>query len=177
MNTFEVTSGALRVTDPCYDMDTWCAGTIANVKNGTWAAGIVTSDEDSWGVRVSRLCIKHVDVVEKGSDYARTDIDVGVDSGQAGFFDLTPFTEHAAATHGDDSENHKSFYDEVCKMTIDENQFGVVEFGAVSRSGFGDGSYDCYTAINAEGQVVAAYIDFITEDEEDEDDEENDDDC
>ena len=38
--SFEVKSGALRVTDPCYDMDTWCAGTLEDVKNGKWLAHI-----------------------------------------------------------------------------------------------------------------------------------------
>ena len=36
--SFEVKSGALRVTDPCYDMETWCAGTLESVKNGKWFA-------------------------------------------------------------------------------------------------------------------------------------------
>lgn len=36
---FAVTSGALRLTDPCYSMDVWCAGTLNNVKNGIWNAG------------------------------------------------------------------------------------------------------------------------------------------
>lgn len=36
--SFQVDSGALRVTDPCYEMDVWCAGTLPNVKNGRWMA-------------------------------------------------------------------------------------------------------------------------------------------
>ena len=28
LGEFEVTSGVLRVSDPCYERDTWCAGTI-----------------------------------------------------------------------------------------------------------------------------------------------------
>lgn len=44
---FVIASGAMRVTDPCYDMDTWCAGTLENVKNGTWL-GTSYNQYDTW---------------------------------------------------------------------------------------------------------------------------------
>ena len=33
--SFEVKSGALRVTDPCYDMETWCA--VRHAPGEVWA--------------------------------------------------------------------------------------------------------------------------------------------
>lgn len=47
---FVIASGAMRVTDPCYDMATWCAGTLENVKNGTWL-GTSYNQYDDWGWR------------------------------------------------------------------------------------------------------------------------------
>lgn len=40
IKTFQVTSGALRVIDPCYDADVWCCGTLTDVRNGTWNAHV-----------------------------------------------------------------------------------------------------------------------------------------
>ena len=44
---FSVKSGAMRVTDPCYQIDTWCAGTLENVKNGQWSAFASTQFDQS----------------------------------------------------------------------------------------------------------------------------------
>lgn len=50
LKPFAIASGAMRVTDPCYDMDTWCAGTLEGVKNGTWF-GTSYNLYDDWGWR------------------------------------------------------------------------------------------------------------------------------
>lgn len=47
VETFQVDSGALRVTDPCYDMDTWCADTLDDVKNGRWMAFTMSKHSSS----------------------------------------------------------------------------------------------------------------------------------
>ena len=44
-------------------------------------------------------------------------------------------------------------------------------FGLVSSSGYGDGGYNCWTAKNEDGKIVAIRVEFITEDDyEDEED-------
>lgn len=45
--SFEVSSGALRVTDPCYSLDTWCAGQLQNVMNGEWNAHVGYHKDDT----------------------------------------------------------------------------------------------------------------------------------
>lgn len=40
--------------------------------------------------------------------------------------------------------------------------------GLVSVSGYGDGGYDCWTAHNDEGKIVAIRVEYITEDDEEE---------
>lgn len=42
--------------------------------------------------------------------------------------------------------------------------------GFVSSSGYGDGSYECWTAKNEDGKIIAIRVEFINEDEEDEED-------
>lgn len=99
MTQFEIQSTQMRVTDPCYDKDTWCAGVLDNVLPGTWVAEKEVSDEGSWGMRIARLRVYH-------ENYPYTDpreltpIDVGVDSGQAGFFDESQYPEGSTGDYG-----------------------------------------------------------------------------
>lgn len=229
---FKITSGALRVTDPCYDMETWCAGTLENVKNGTWKAHVgywndpfdlrmslqwleqekkthestsklliegfvedgMTEQEavkklenSAWhGLSERRLAEKEKEISERDgrvvyihithedntvpfdttlASFEESSIDVGVDSGQAGFFDNAQFAKVTSA-----KEDEKAFYDGVCDLTLAQDQFGVCGFGCVSSSGYGDGGYTMYFRKDESGQVIEAVILFIdnTDEEEDE---------
>lgn len=170
-NTFAVSSGALRVTDPCYDMDTWCAGTLDGVKNGIWKAHVGYHEDDGWGTRVAYLHIVHDNaeshfdhMAEFDSTWVNSNITVGVDSGQAGFFDRALFEQ---VCNSPALKEH--FYDEVCALTCDtEGQWGAHPVGCVSSSGYGDGSYDCLVRRDEEGKVIEAVILYVTEYEEEE---------
>lgn len=165
---FTVASGALQVTDPCYTPGTWCAGVIEDVKNGTWLAHMGFHDDaHGWGTRVAYLHIVHSEaqrhfdhMTELDSTWENSKIDVGVDSGQAGFFDRDAYIE-AYET------NQDKFYDEVCQITSEIPNQCVHAIGAVSSSGYGDGGYDCLIR-RVDGQIVEAMIVFIAEYEEDE---------
>jgi hypothetical protein len=168
LNTFGVTSGLLRVTDPCYEADTWCAGTLEGVKDGGWYAHVgYHKDVSGWGTRVAYLHIRHSDVqshfdpeAEFDSTWENSGIHVGVDSGQAGFFIQALFEQVC------ESEPVKEkFYEEVCDMTGNEQSWGVHAIGVVSSTGYGDGSYDCLVR-RVDGQIVEAMIVFIPEYEE-----------
>lgn len=234
---FEITSGKMIVTDPCYNKETWCQAKLDNVKIGKWLATVEYSEGD-WGDRVAQIWVWHdsLSIDNPGRDFPSCseyiNADIGVDSGQAGFFDLDKYP--------DDPHKDDAFYDAVCKLTLagvpfsaleeagvypmadlsklDDEQkanrassdyddrnlyymrqfvgkdgkenrdssklakalelhgslgsFGVLPFGAVSSSGFGDGGYNLYVERDASGEVVAARIEFIVEDPEDENDEE-----
>ena len=168
LGEFEITSGVMRVTDPCYDKETWCSGTV-DAKNGTWEAFIETSNEGGWGNRVSSLTVLHMNSGRSysASDWDMTSIDVGVDSGQAGFFDNALYPDGERTGEFGDLD---TFYGKVCDLTCETKESaGVIPFGAVSSSGYGDGGYKCYVR-RMNGLVVAAKIVFISDDEEDEDD-------
>jgi len=165
MNTFEIRSTQMRVTDPCYDKDTWCSGVLEDVLPGTWVAETNLSDEGPWGIRVARLIVRHQDYPAAEATM-KTTIDVGVDSGQAGFFDESQYPEGSTGDFGDTD----TMYGRICEGTLSETQLGIVEYGVASSSGYGDGGYDCYIGRNRDGQIVVAEIVFITDEEEDDED-------
>lgn len=156
-NSFEITSGAARITDPCYSKDTWCSGVITNVQTGTWLCEVLMQDD-----RVSRL---FASVKDDNSSvvYKTAEFEVGVDSGQAGIFDESLFPDKA-----EDDEAHDAFYDKVCAITLAPDGFGVVPFGCVSSTGWGDGSYVCTFGTSTEsGKVTRIQIDYMLDEEED----------
>lgn len=164
MNTFEVTSGALMASDPCYKTDVWCAGKIENVKNGTWQFEIFESDHHADRGRVSELWV----YTEGGgsTDWERVKSSFGVDSGQFGFFDYKYFLEH----ENEREYGSPGFYQSACDATSSEERAGVIEgIGAVSSSGYGDGSYNVYVQRDKQGLITAAKVIFIDDSENDED--------
>lgn len=178
LGEFKVTSGELFVTDPCYEPGTWCQGKLTNVINGTWIASTVIEDCGSWGNRNVSIRAVHKDYVEHNHNLAEPlDADIGVDSGQASICDAAQY-ESAKLGSGDDEYGQEGgFYNDACKCTLGEDMNGtsdigagiVRDFGVVSSSGFGDGSYTCYFAKNDDGKVVFAEIIFIDEEEDIED--------
>ena len=169
--SFEVTGNDLRVTDPCYELESTGGITLVNVKPGKWYTHAVIIDkQDGWGERVASLTVVH----ESYPVHHRPGIDVdckpiiAVDSGQAGFFDIDKYPKA-------DDDIKEKFYDENCRLTLSKEKGGIVfNSGVVTSSGYGDGCYRLYydmdSDINSNGEIIAAEIVFI---EDDEDDDEN----
>jgi len=220
-NTFVVASGALRVTDPCYDMGTWCAGQLDAVMDGIWEAHVgyhkdafdeemtekwLAGEEErinemakrfgengdtytqfererlakkraEFAAHPGRVAYLHIvnigaerhfdHMAELDSTWENSGIHVGVDSGQAGFFDLEMF-----ATVCKEEAVKDKFYDEICDLTLADASWGVHPTGVVSSSGYGDGGYDCLVR-RVDGVVVEAMLVYLWEEEpQDEEDEE-----
>ncbi len=88
LGSFEVVSKVLRISDPCYNKNTWCAGTVKNALPGTWEAIVQKIDmEDSWGNRCRKLLAAHTSFNAAIHKFRKLKFTVGVDSGQAGIFD------------------------------------------------------------------------------------------
>lgn len=165
---FKVGSNKLRVSDPCYDKETWCAGTIEDVKNGEWEAHIKTINN-----RVAELSAYHTNIKKdtlKKLKWFEQEIEVGVDSGQCGIFDDSFYPEDKNV---DDEDN--KFYNKCCNLTLKGVGVGVLDFGVVSSSGWGDGTYACYT-LEEKKEVVGVKVVFMEEEMEDEDYDDNEDD-
>lgn len=158
----------MRVSDPCYAPDVWCSGVLDTVP-GDWEAGVIMlTNEETGGLgkRVAVLAVKHttcsillttetVNLAESclhaTSNWYVAEFVVGVDSGQAGFFDDANFVKHNGG-------RNEEWYDTICNIT---HTIGTMDDCAVSSSGYGDGGYACVYHLNSEGKVDFAYIVFI----------------
>lgn len=147
----------VRVTDPCYDMDVWCTGTLTDVLPGNYKTSIVV-DVDNQDV-----CELEVWHEKKDSDkvlFEETYDDIGVDAGMAGVIDYATYEKIWS------EGKHEEFYKNVSRQILNgvENRkqvIATVENGAFSSSGYGDGSYRCFVAKNAEGKIVYIRIKFL----------------
>lgn len=140
----------IRVTDPG-NCNGEYAGTL-NVKKGLYSVfALLQQSKDTAHNRIVQLSIRHSEHRDAFPDNPETFI-VGVDSGQAGFFDEEYFRKNC------ESEN---WYSRICRMTESDNRCGCLNnLCAVSESGYGDGGYTCYTARDNDGMVVAADLVF-----------------
>ncbi len=176
LGEFNVVSGKLVISDPCYRRGTWCMGELQNVKNGKWAARVELTDDEG---RVAELVAYHSEDGSLGylSSLEPADFSVGVDSGQAGIFDGNHFR------NDNDTVGYKlinpdqqiceedPWYSMCCDMTLhSECRAGTIPFGVVSSSGYGDGGYECKFGRDAAGQINYISIVFIEEEEEEDDD-------
>lgn len=141
-STFEVTSGKVVLGDPCYDTNP-----SYPAKSGSWTAHVVMSDGASWGSRVSRVVVHHVDFNPADPKLRSFQEHFSVDSGQAGVFDF--------GSYGVDD-----FYDLCCKKTLSRQQYGYMEDGFVTSSGYGDGTYEA-NVHTVGGKAVCIELEFI----------------
>lgn len=168
---FYVKSGALRLSDPCYDNDTWCIVKVPDVRNGDWIGSVVREDEGRlWGTRNMALLAVHEDVSPidphslawarfMGASTENPKGEVGVDSGQAGIYDEASYAVGPGVSPGEYGDL-STFYGRACAATDSKSGAGVVDgFGVVSSSGYGDGGYDTYV-YRVNHQVVGVMIDF-----------------
>lgn len=158
-------SGKFVVSDPCYDEGTWCMGRLEDIKTGTWKSHVVKSDEGIWGVRCAELIATHISVKNIDRlDWELCDFIVGVDSGQAGIFDLEYYNHDYGDTKFYNFSSLLHLF--CCELTLSDESAGNLKYGTVSASGLGDGSYDCFAARNSDGKIIAVKIVFIKEDED-----------
>lgn len=175
--SFEVVSGTLVCSDPCYSLDTWCMGIVENVKKGKWNAQIERMDLGDWGERISVLMVSHESNPNPTFDFGEhLPFTAGVDSGQFGFFDKDFYRNDESAkdlpkynfSNDFDREAGDIWYRACAQLTLGDESWGVLPNGAVSSSGIGDGSYDVFAETNPEGEVIALCVVYLWEDEEEE---------
>jgi len=77
------------VSDPCYELPTWCQAVIENVLPGEYDCKVITKDMGMWGIRNTELIVTKSGLVPELLTWEETPFDIGVDSGQAGVFSLT----------------------------------------------------------------------------------------
>ena len=151
---------AVRISDPCYSMDVWCAGTLENVKPGEYNCYVVLYDFGELGIRVASITAIHPDFDndEFKQPPILSDIDVGVDGGVCGIYDLKYFERNQP-----DENWFDRIHEHACHNHFDGHVLDGQAF--VSSSGFGDGSYSCFVRYNDDNQIVSVTIEYISPDE------------
>lgn len=161
------------VSDPCYDIPTWCQAIVKNVLPGNYRTLVIKGDEGGWGTRCSRLIAIHEDYAHQDEKF-RWELYpgvIGVDSGQAGIFSRESYRKDELAEqigNGDGegfgdgwaSEEGDKWYEKICTRTLSNERWGTYSEGVVSSSGFGDGSYNLLVA-KKNKKVVGFVIDFL----------------
>lgn len=183
MKEFEITSGKIVCSDPCYNTDVWCMGIVDNVENGTWYADVEKRDMDEWGERIAVLWIANKKELTINPKLAWEVLDEKplkftgcVDSGQFGFFDFVDYRNDENAKdlkkydfgENYDRESGDQWYRACSDLTLADESWGVLPNGVVSSSGFGDGSYDVFGYKDAYDKYVAFAVVFIEDEEEQE---------
>jgi hypothetical protein len=161
LGEFTVVSGTLVVTDPSYERTkSPIQAVLHRALRGPWKARLLSLEIDDDTVPAMLLashaehpCPPDEAIWSEVSDL----LGVGVDSAQAGIFDLQHYRDEAIApaTAADES----AWYAMVCAAQRQRAGGGVVPYGCVARSGFGDGLYPCWT-VNFEGRVVGVAVSF-----------------
>lgn len=67
LGVIQITSGAIRITDPCYSPDTWCADQ-ASAKNGLWRTEIGYTKDDFDIKRYQKLIDKLKEKINQSDD-------------------------------------------------------------------------------------------------------------
>lgn len=147
---FEVKSGEVNLTDPCYNEKTWCGDYHVPALNGEWT--VVVRESKARPGRPSGFtayCRGH-----SKAHLVHDDTDYGVDSGQFGIFDCEIYD-------GDSKYEEPGFYRNICDMTLENSLGGVVSNqGFASSTTWGDGSYRGKRAVNEKGELVKFSISF-----------------
>lgn len=166
-------NGKVYATDPCYSIDTWCMALIKNIKKGKYHCFAVKYDKGIWGKRISELTIVHDEYKDKSLVWETTDYSIGVDSGQAGFFDEKYYKKYHKGEDVDDNAEDSQWYNRVCNITLNGNWCGTIDDkGVVSSSGYGDGGYDVFAVYDENNNIIALKLVFIYDEEDKKDEEE-----
>ncbi|WP_308856734.1 DUF4241 domain-containing protein [uncultured Oscillibacter sp.] len=165
IGSFETTRDVLIVSDPCYKLGTWCMGQVSDAKPGLWNASIGVADMGEWGRRIAYLAAFHHEAPDiKTLKLNEAKFEVGVDSGQAGIFDFDHYQDQSVIPDQSLSEFGDPWYTHCCHQTLNtEHHAGVIPFGVVASSGFGDGAYICryYTSQSEHTPITwGVVIDF-----------------
>lgn len=171
LGVFEVVSGILIISDPCYERGIWCQGKLEGVPRGKWFASVEV--EEGEGGRVMALMAARAGYRSVGwirMGWRKEPFEVGVDSGQAGLFDVAHYRDDAAVVGVDRISAdiicpEEPWYSIACDRTLSEIGAGIIPFGCVSSSGYGDGSYECHTFRDREDAIAVIRVTFITDEE------------
>lgn len=137
---FEVKSGEIIISDPCYTEATYKQGRLANIRKGRWIAGELTEGGKSF------LEIRHKDIVVNTPKlkWEEIDGDLVSDSGLIGIFDIFEFKPCS-----------EQWFRNCCELTKD-CKVGILPKGCVANTVLHEGPFEFYLARHLEKRDVVA---------------------
>jgi len=169
VGTFEVKSGKIRVSDPCYDKDFEKENNL-DAENGEWKCKCTKIDTENRVAILEAYCTDFLDDYKK---YKLSKSIVGVDSGQVGIFDFEHYQDNDIVKDvqrlnpNEIIRSEEPWYSICCDRTLTKLGAGIIPFGCVSSSGYGDGCYKLYYKKSEDNKVYAVKVIFI-DDKDDE---------
>lgn len=167
LGEFTVISGTLIASDPCYDgIDSRVQVVLRGARRGVWNATALSCMFNGRPL-TSMIIAAHAEhecspIEEIWAD-ATGIFGVGVDSGQAGIFDVRHYRDEAMVPK---DAGASGWYEMVCDAK-DSGGAAVIPFGCVADSGYGDGMYTCVVSRSG-GQIVGVAVVFGVWPEDDE---------
>lgn len=191
---FTTTQPKILVSDPGYDKDEYCSRLVDNCKTGQWDAYINKNHytfEYEKGLfnkdcRVASVFVKHnsatkelfgtIHLEEKDEDSAffrwrgnwvRLSDNIGVDSGQAGFFDYDKFGDNSQFDAMGQCGFGDKWYSNCCDATLGIGKYAgiIAKCGVNSSSGFGDGCYTVWGHKTKDNKIDAMVLFFLADNE------------
>lgn len=162
LGVFDINSGRIIATDPCYEpINGHNRG--AEVKKGKYIAKAKYGVINGWGERVVELTVNHESCPKKKATtlYGWC----AVDSGRCGFFERENYDKYHPKYDTPESEQ---WYKDACEITLNDKKHncGLLKsdkkiVGALASSGLGDGAYNLYAGYNSKGEIVALRLRFL----------------
>src|ERR1035437_7204309 len=162
---FKVISGRIVASDPCYEIGTWCQGVLDGVRKGKWVADVLVDQKTQ---RIAEIIVHHQEWTNLSSSWIEAPFEVGVDSGQAGVFDAQHYRDDSVVMNAGRKAKEiicpeEPWYSICCDRTLSSQSAGIIPYGAVCSSRYGDGAYRCYTQKDNNNEIAVVRIVFIVQ--------------
>lgn len=166
---FQQISNKMIVSDPSYKYDPaehkrgsrlMKLNLVLNkVLPGTWYVALRISNNEK-RVNAFLVCTHKSVAKNKSLIFQKAGV-IGVDSGQAGIYDLEYYQDESIVPKKFKKNNISDpWYEMNCKTSLTPTyRAGGLPYGAVSMAGFGDGLYTVYVA-KKDNNIVCVSIDF-----------------
>lgn len=117
MKTIQL-SNKVIVSDPCYDMGTWCQAIVDDVLPGKYNSHVFkTDDTNAWGSMCTHIVAIHEDLMNTSTfKWIGNKNFIGVDSGQAGIFCSSLYPQSGSTGEYGDIN---TFYGKCCNKTME----------------------------------------------------------
>jgi hypothetical protein len=159
VGAFSIETPRLVISDP-HDFDR-CI--IERAAVGEWRAFIERVPTKAWGERIATLIVAHSSMADEPLDphWMQTGIRVGNATGIIGIWSERGFVAHGTELLGRTPDVFRA----ACAAHVNSTELraGVMDGGVVAASGIGDGNYVVKNVTTIAGDVVAALVDFTSD--------------